>query len=177
MNTEENRAHRLSQKVFLKKELIPDYRGLWDKKVCFFLLFCPSPTMVLMILHECRRQWGPFESDTFSEKNLNTKLWGIKWCVQKMCFLTLFVLFFTKVKGFFLIYCMSVEDNRAHRLSQMFLKKSLNSRLQGLSAQQDIFLLFVFFSKTAPRIFLSFCMSVEINRAYRFSRIVFLKNS
>ena len=49
MDVDESRTHHLSQMVFLKKVLIPDYRGLSVEKVCF-TFFCPFlPEMGLAI--------------------------------------------------------------------------------------------------------------------------------
>ena len=53
MRVEDNRAHNLSQMVFLKKFLIPDYRGLGvvSKKVFFgfFGLFSTTTLKILLI--------------------------------------------------------------------------------------------------------------------------------
>ena len=87
MDVEDSRAHRLSQMCFLKKILIPDYRGLnVQKSVVFFtcLAFCSN--MALRI---------------------------------------------------FLIFGMSVEDNRAHCLSEMaFQEKFLILDCRGLRVQK-----------------------------------------
>ena len=57
-------------------------------------------------------------------------------------------------------------------------KKHLIQDYRGSSDQKGVFCYFLgLFSKTALRIFLIFCMSVEDNRAHRFSQMVFLKNS
>ena len=73
-----------------------------------------------------------------------------------------FVLFSTMASRIFLIFC-HVDDNKVHRLSQMFLLKKYYSRIiRGLSVQKRcLFYLFCLFSKVALRIFLIFCMSVE----------------
>ena len=76
MSIEDIRVHCLSKIVFIKKLLIPDYRGLSFQKGCFFYFF---------------------------------------------------TLLYTKMAlRIFPIFCMNVEDNRAHCLSKIvFLKKLL----------------------------------------------------
>ena len=78
---------------------------------------------------------------------------------------------------FFLILCMSVEDNRVHCLSKIvFLNKFIILDYRELSVQKGCF--FYFFAlhfKTALRIFPIFSMSVEDNRVHCLSKIVLLK--
>ena len=81
LQVEDNRAHRLSQMVFLKNVLIQDYGGLSVQKRCF-LLFCPflynDSKDIPILLHDCRGQQGPtFEYYRFSEKILNPALWCV----------------------------------------------------------------------------------------------------
>ena len=75
------------------------------------------------------------------------------------------------------MFCINVEDNRAHCLSKIvFLKKFLIPDYRGLSVQKDgFFYFFGLYSKTALRIFPIFCTGVEDNRAHSLSKIVFQK--
>ena len=70
-----------------------------------------------------------------------------------------------------------VQDKRVHHLSQIvLLKKFLIPNYRGLSIQNiSFFYFFGLFFKTAPRIFLLFCISVEDNKAHRWSQMLFLK--
>ena len=79
----------------------------------------------------------------------------------------------------FPIFCMSVEDNRAHCLSKIvFLKKFLIPNYRGLSVKKGgVFYFFALYSKTALRIFPIIWMLVKDNRAHCMSKIVFLKKS
>ena len=136
MSVDDNRAHCLSKNVFLKKILIPDYRGLIVKKGIFFLLYSlllNGSKDLPNFLHECRGQQGPlFEKDCSSEKILNPGLQGIK--CPKRCFSYFFGLYSKTALMFFPILCMSVEDNRAHCLSKIvFLKQLLIPDYRGLS--------------------------------------------
>ena len=65
-----------------------------------------------------------FEQGSFSEKFLIPDYRGLS--VQKV-FFYFFGLFSKTALRIFLIFCMNVEDNRAHRLTQVvFLKNSLS---------------------------------------------------
>ena len=78
----------------------------------------------------------------------------------------------------FLTFCMSVEDNRAHRWSKIvFLNKFLIPDYKGVSVVlKKVFFHFLdLSSKTVPRISLIFCMSVEDNRVNCLSQMVLLK--
>ena len=88
-------------------------------------------------------------------------------------------LIFLTLLNNFLIFCMTVEDNRANRLSPIVcLKKILILDCRGLTAQRRwLFDFFDLFSKTALQIFLIFYMSVEDNEAHQRSQNVFLKRS
>ena len=89
----------------------------------------------------------------------------------KRCFLLLCTLLKNGSK-IFLIFCMSVEDNRAHCLSLMlFLKKFLILDYRGLNVQK----FFCPFLQTTLRILLIFCKMVEDNRAHCLSKFAFLK--
>ena len=73
---------------------------------------------------------------------------------------------------------MSVEDNRAHRVSQIaFLKKILILDCRGLSvmSKKGVFRLLCSFVQNGSKDLPDFCMSVEDNRVHRLSQIVFLK--
>ena len=78
MSVDDNRAHHLSQMVFLKKVLISDHRGLSIQKGCF-LPFCPflqnGSKDPPNFLHKCIGQLAPsVEIDGFFEKVLNPGL-------------------------------------------------------------------------------------------------------
>ena len=82
ISVEDCRAHSLNKIVFLKKIIIPDYRGSSVQKGVFLLfwhLLQNGSKDLPNFLHECRGEYGPFfEQDCFSEKNLNPGLSGIK---------------------------------------------------------------------------------------------------
>ena len=84
-----------------------------------------------------------------------------------------FVPFSTKALRIFQNFCMSVEDNRAHRLSQMvFLKKFLISDYSVVS-KKGCFCPFLRNSyKDLPNFF---CMRVEDISIHRLSQMFFLK--
>ena len=119
-------AHCLSKIVFLKRFLIQNYRGL---------------------------------------------------SVQKRCFSYFFGLYSKTALRIFPIFCMSVEDNRAHCLSKIvFLNKFIILDYRGLIVQKRCFFyFFALYSKTALSIFSIFCMIVEDDRAHCLSKIVCLK--
>ena len=75
----------------------------------------------------------------------------------------------------FLVFCMSVVDNRVNFLNQMaFLKIFLISDYRVLSVQERcVFSFFSLYSKTALRISLGFFMNVENNWVHRLSHMDF----
>ena len=96
--------------------------------------------------------------------------------VQQRCFFTFLAFSPKQLLRIFLIFCMGVEGNRAHCLSQVvFLKNFLIPNYRRLGVQKSVFDFFGLFSQTALKIFLNFCMSVVENRAHRFSQMFFLK--
>ena len=88
----------------------------------------------------------------------------------------MFVGHFSKTALIFPIFCMRVEDNRAHCLSKIvFLKKFLIPDYRGLSVQNVLCFFFALYSKMPLRIFPLCGMSIEDKRALCLSKIVFLK--
>ena len=96
--------------------------------------------------------------------------------VQKRWF---FLLLWTLLKTalrIFPIFCISVENDRAHCLSKIFFQKRiLIQDYRGLSVQKRCFLLLWPLLQVALRIFSIFYMSIEDNRAHCLGKIVFQK--
>ena len=99
-------------------------------------------------------------------------------CPKRCVFFLLFVFSSSTASRIFLIFCMSVEDNTAHLLSQMvYLKKHLiqDYREFIVVSKKGVFDFFVLFSTTALRNFLILCTSVEDIRAHCLIQMGFLK--
>ena len=117
MSVEGNRVHWLCKIVFLKKFLIPDYRGLSFQKWCFSYFFgLYSKTALRIFQIFCMSVEDKREQDCFSEKNGKPGLKGIQ-CPKKV-FLTYLAVTPEQLLRIVIIFCMSVMDNRAHCLKQ-----------------------------------------------------------
>ena len=117
-----NMAHRLSQTIFMKIFLIPNYRGLSVFKSFFYFFGLFSKTRIFLIFCMVVEDY--------------------RWLsVQKGVFFYFFVFCKTTLR-IFLIFCMSVD--RAYCLSQIIcLNKFLIPNDRGLSVQQRWFFLLV----------------------------------
>ena len=116
MSVEDNRAHCLSQMVFLKKFLIPDHRGLSVHKRCLLTLFDFPPKRLKEsshFLHDAEDNRVHLLSQMgFLKKILSSDYRGLS-----VRFFEVFGLFFKTTLRIFPIFCMIVEDNRMHFLS------------------------------------------------------------
>ena len=116
-------------------------------KKCCFLLFClflrndskDPPNFFMSVENNRAHRFG---TDVFSEKFLIPDYRGLSVVSKKGSFLLFCPFLHNGPKGL-PNFCMSVEDNRAHRLSQMvFLKRILNPALQGIMFKKVFFYLF-----------------------------------
>ena len=119
-------------KEFLKKNLIPDYRGLSVKKLCFFSVFVMSLDLysktalrnfpIFCISAEGNR-FHCLSKIVFLKKFLISDYMGLS--VQKrLASFYVFALCPKTALRIFPIFCMNVEDNRAHCLSKFFFWKN-----------------------------------------------------
>ena len=76
----------------------------------------------------------------------------------------IFGLFSKLALRIFPVFCKSVEDNRAHCLSQM-----------GITCSKKVFFDLCILPHNCSKDLPNFCRRVEVNRAHRFSQMVFLK--
>ena len=92
-------------------------------------------------------------------------------------FFNFFGIYFKTALRIFSMFCMSLEDNRAHYLSKIVsLKKVLILDFRELNFIKKVpFYIFALYSKRTLRIFPIFCMKVEDKSAYYLCKIVFRK--
>ena len=123
-DVEHNRTHCLSKIIFLKK-LILDYIGLSVQKgwgfFYFFGLYSKTALWIFPIFRmSVKNNRAPCLSKIFSEKFLIPDYRGLS--VKKGFFILLWTLL-QNGSRIFPIFCMGVEDNRNHCLSNIvFLK-------------------------------------------------------
>ena len=127
MSVEDNRGHCLSKIVFWKISIL-DYRGLSDQKRCLSYLlglYLKTALEIFPIFFMSVEDNRPHSlSKIASQKKFSIPHYrGL--VVQTRCFLCFFCLYSKTALKIFPIFCMSVEDNKAHCLSKVvFLKNS-----------------------------------------------------
>ena len=156
---------------FSEKILILDYRGLSSQKVFFFLLFWPSSKTTQRIFPIFCRTAQDNRVHSLSQMLFLKEVLIADYNVVSVCYLRFQGFFYKSALRMLPIFCIIVEDNRVHRLSQIAFLKSSITEYCGIFNFQGIQLFLQKSSKDLP----NFCFIVQGNGAHCLSQTAFLK--